>query len=109
LLQGGVVDLYFLLDTRRANGAKVGACVAEVVEQRGLAYARIPVHSENGPLTVTCDLQQPCEHIALSLSAEKVPCRGDADHLKSMLFRTRLGNDKGVEKMSGVRSSVART
>ena len=57
LLQGGVVDLYFLLDTRRTNGAKVGACLAEVVEQRGLAYARIPVHDENGAVTAASDVQ----------------------------------------------------
>ena len=52
LLQRRVVELHLPLDARSPNDAKVLARLDRVLEQRGLADARVSVHHEDGAVTV---------------------------------------------------------
>ena len=56
-----------------ADDAEILARLDGVLEQRGLADARIAVHHEDGAVTVAGAVQQPLEHGQLALPAEQPP------------------------------------
>jgi hypothetical protein len=71
LLQRRVVELVLALGSRGSNDAKVGRGLDQVLEQRGLADACVPVNDEHGPATVPSGLEQPLEGQELPLPADQ--------------------------------------
>ena len=85
LLQRRVGELHLPLDARGPDDPKVLARLDRVLEQRGLADARLAVHHQHAAVAVARGVQQPLEHRALALPAEQPPClRTSANHPRSM-------------------------
>jgi hypothetical protein len=70
LLERGVGQLRFPLDTGGANDLAVPSELNRKVEESGLAHARLAVEHQRPPVPGTCVIQEALEHLSLSLSAE---------------------------------------
>ena len=82
-------ELHLPLDADGAGDPELPPRLDRVLQQRGLADARLSVHHQDPAVPAARGLQQPFEHLALRLPAEQLrsrrphhPCRCSA-HLSS--------------------------
>ena len=89
LLQRREGELHLSLDPDRAGDAEVRRRLDRVLEQRGLADARLAVDHQHAAVTVARGLEQPLEHVALALPAEQLLAGCPRDHPGSMPLGSR--------------------
>jgi hypothetical protein len=91
LLQRRVGELHLPFDADGAGDLELPRRLDRVLQQRGLADARLSVHDQDPAVPAPGGLQQPSEHLALRLPAEQLrsrrphhpdPCRCSA-HVSS--------------------------
>ena len=68
-------ELHLAFDADGAGDAKLLPRLDRVLEQRGLADARLSVQHQDAAAAVARGLEQPVEHLALALAAEQVLSR----------------------------------
>ena len=64
-MQPGERKLHLRLDTHGARDAAVRRLLDQVLQQRGLAHARLAAHDQGPALTRANSVDQPVEHIEL--------------------------------------------
>ena len=69
-------ELHLALDAGGAGDAEVRRRLDRVLEQGGLADARVAVHDQDAAVPAARGVQQPVEHLALALPAEQPLRRG---------------------------------
>jgi 8-hydroxy-5-deazaflavin:NADPH oxidoreductase len=84
LLERGERELYLPLDADRARDPEVRSRPDRIVEQRGLADARLAVHRQHAALPVARRLEHAVEHVALALPSEQLHRGCPGDHAESM-------------------------
>jgi hypothetical protein len=80
--------LHLPFDPDRAGDPEVRSRLDRMVEQRGLADARLAVHREHAAVTLARRLQHAAEHLALALPTEQLHTGSPRDHARTMLLRS---------------------
>jgi len=70
LLQRRIGELHLAFDADGACDPERPPCLDRVLQQRGLAHARLSVHDQDPAVPAAGGLQQPVNHLALGLPAE---------------------------------------
>jgi hypothetical protein len=75
LLCRTVRELHLRLDPTGPSDAKPPPCLDRVLEQRGLADARLSVHHQDAAVPAACRLEEPVERLALAAASEQMLSR----------------------------------
>ena len=73
-------ELHLAFDSGGAGDPELLRRLDRVLQQRGLADARLAVHHQDPAVPAARGLQQPVEHLALALPAEQLRSRRPGDH-----------------------------
>ena len=90
LLERGVGQLRFPLDTGGANDLAVPCELNREVEESSLAHAWLSVEHQRTPVPGTCVIQEALEHLSLSLSAEHLVSKQPRDHMGTIAAVSRF-------------------
>ena len=100
LLERRIGELHLALDPDGAGDLKAPPRLDRILQQRGLADARLSVHHEDPAASLACPLEQPFQHLALTLAAQKLLARRPGDHLNARASSMALGR---ALRNSGIR------
>jgi hypothetical protein len=66
-------ELHLRLDPERPGDPELGPSLGCVLEQGGLADARVAVHHQHAPVPAVHAVKQPIEHLTFAFPAEQPP------------------------------------
>jgi hypothetical protein len=73
LLNGRERELHLRLDPGRPGDPTPSPSLDRVLEQGGLADARVATHDQHAPMPAAHTVKQPVEHLAFAFPAEQPP------------------------------------
>src|SRR6478672_12441291 len=91
LLDGRERELHLPFDPDRAHDGEIGTSLGRVIEQRGLADARLSVHRQHLAMALSRRREHAVERTKLALPSQKLHRRFPRDHAESMPPRLGYG------------------